>query len=71
MSNRYPGICYRCGRTVLPGEGVFEKVSKMSRKKWPELPRTLRWQTQHHDCAVRFRGTDTHYLYRPHQETDL
>ena len=62
MANKYAGICYRCGQRVDAGAGVFEKVSFMQAKKWPGrgLPR---WLTQHHDCAVQWRGTAQHYLF--------
>jgi hypothetical protein len=66
MSNRFAGICYRCGKIVEPGAGVFEKVSaaqnKWQHKKWPGV--TLpKWLTQHHDCAVQWRGTAQHYQF--------
>ena len=64
MPNKYPGTCYKCGNPVPPGKGVFEKVSRMARKKWPALPANIRWQTQHHEC-VRDYARDAHHLYNP------
>ena len=43
MRNKYPGTCYRCGNTVQPGQGHFEKVAGG-------------WKTQHAECARRWRG---------------
>lgn len=44
MRNKYPGICYRCGKTVASGDGHFERY-KGSRK----------WRTQHATCAIEHR----------------
>jgi len=46
MRNTYAGACYRCGMTVPPGEGHFEK----------HRTATSNWRTQHADCAIRWRG---------------
>jgi hypothetical protein len=64
MSNKYGGTCYKCGEHCEPGAGVFERVSHVQRKKWPALPRTAKWLTQHHDC-VRGYPSDTHFEYNP------
>ena len=64
MPNKYPGICYKCGNHVAAGDGVFERVTQMARKKWPDLPYGKRWQTQHHEC-VRDYDRDAHHLYNP------
>ena len=45
MRNRFPGICYRCGREVKTGQGHFERV-KGDRK----------WLLQHAACAIKYRG---------------
>lgn len=45
MRNRFPGTCYRCGQLVRKGEGHFERQHD-------------RWQTQHAECAIKYRGTD-------------
>jgi hypothetical protein len=42
MRNRYPGICYRCGKTVAKGDGHFERHKGS-------------WRTQHADCAIKAR----------------
>lgn len=49
MRNKYAGVCYRCGKVVAKGEGHFERYQ-------------FGWRTQHADCAIKFRGTDKHYL---------
>lgn len=28
MRNKYPGICYKCGQTVLAGDGHFERKAR-------------------------------------------
>ena len=64
MPNRHSGICYRCGKEVAAGEGVFEKTGRPQMKKWPNqfLPK---WLLQHHECAIIHGGTSTHYQYNP------
>ena len=64
MSNRYAGICYRCGGVVNPGRGVFERTSCSHERKWPGkiVPK---WLTQHHSCAKKYRGTSVHYQFFP------
>lgn len=47
MRNKYPGICYRCGKRVEVGEGHFERVPGRG------------WRVQHADCAIKYRGTKT------------
>lgn len=42
MRNKYPGICYRCGETVAPKDGHFERFQGS-------------WRTQHASCAITFR----------------
>lgn len=44
MRNKFPGICYRCGKPVAKGEGHFEKI------KGP-----VKWRTQHASCAIENR----------------
>jgi hypothetical protein len=43
MRNRYPGPCYRCGKTVAPGDGHFERHKGA-------------WRTQHASCAIEHRA---------------
>lgn len=65
MRNSHPSPCYRCGLLVLAKHGHFERTSqKVHGKKWPgrDLPK---WLVQHAVCAVKYRGTDVHYLYNP------
>lgn len=47
MRNKFPGTCYRCGKTVEAGQGHFEKT-----------PFTKFWRVQHATCAITYRGTD-------------
>jgi hypothetical protein len=44
MRNRYRGTCYRCGESVAPGEGHFERHQGG-------------WRTQHASCAIIHRNT--------------
>ena len=64
MPNRFPGICYKCGNLCPAGAGVFEKVSKTARAKWPTLSHNIRWQIQHHEC-VRDYPREAHYQHNP------
>ncbi len=64
MPNRYPGTCYKCGNHVPAGDGVFEQISKIARKKWPSLPYGVRWQVQHHECVREYDRT-AHHIYNP------
>jgi hypothetical protein len=43
VRNKFPGPCYRCGKTVEAGEGHFERFGRV-------------WRTQHATCAIEFRG---------------
>jgi hypothetical protein len=47
MRNKYPGICYRCGKRVEAGEGHFEKIIGTKNS----------WRVQHAECAIKYRGT--------------
>lgn len=62
MPNRFAGTCYRCGKIVAPGEGVFERVGHRQKRKF-NYQLKERWLTQHHECAIEWRGTAHHYLY--------
>ncbi len=42
MRNKYPGTCYRCGKTVETGAGHFERHNGG-------------WRTQHAGCAISGR----------------
>lgn len=57
MRNKYPGICYRCGKLVQPGQGHFERHKG-------------KWRVQHASCAIEYRGTDHHYL-KKHKRSDI
>lgn len=46
MRNRYPGTCYRCGKTVAAYEGHFERSPVAGEK----------WRLQHASCAIENRG---------------
>lgn len=43
MRNKYPGICYRCGKHVEAGAGHFELFIG-------------RFRVQHAECAIEHRG---------------
>jgi hypothetical protein len=47
MRNKYPGICFRCGKRVEPRQGHFERA-------WGGADR---WRVQHAECAIKYRGT--------------
>tara|TARA_R110000782_G_scaffold13392_14_gene39494 strand:+ start:1035 stop:1253 length:219 start_codon:yes stop_codon:yes gene_type:complete len=68
MRNSYKGICFRCGGTVEPGAGHFQKVTKTDRRKWPSFPFGVKWITQHAECAIKYRGTDVHYICNPEKK---
>jgi hypothetical protein len=48
MRNKYPGICYRCGKLVEVGKGHFEKTRRGTTKVGP-------WRVQHAECAILHR----------------
>jgi hypothetical protein len=59
MRNQYPGICYRCGKTVLARQGHFETTKKYSFKTQQHVRISRnKWRLQHAECAIKFRGTD-------------
>ena len=58
--NKYPGTCYRCGKTVPAGEGHFERIPVRKRQDG-RAPESGKWRTQHAECAIKYRGTDHHY----------
>lgn len=60
--NKYPGQCIRCGRLVKPGEGHFERVGAVQRRKYGKAVQGLAWITQHADCAIEHRGTSDSFL---------
>lgn len=59
MRNRFGGQCYRCGLYVSPGEGHFERLNQKKRDRLG-IPYQIKWLIQHANCAIKFRGTDTH-----------
>lgn len=61
MRNKFPGTCYRCGKQVPAGEGHFERAPA-SRMTMAERARGAKFRVQHADCAIKYRGTDQHYL---------
>lgn len=65
MSNRFPGVCYRCGKDVPPRSGVFEKVTAAQREKWPGKMAGVKWLIQHHSCAAKYKGTAVHFRFAP------
>lgn len=47
MRNKYPDICYRCGKMVKPGDGYSERVYGKGRRS--------RWRVQHATCCTNAR----------------
>jgi hypothetical protein len=54
MRNKHPGTCYRCGKTVEPGAGHFERHNGG-------------WRTQHAGCAILGRKAHIERT-KPHVE---
>jgi hypothetical protein len=69
MRNKYADVCYRCGGKVEAGEGHFE-YQNFPGVKWPQFGQIRSTcLVQHATCAIKYRGTDTHYLYKPAEVT--
>jgi hypothetical protein len=60
MRNKFPGVCYRCGKTVEPWKGHFERIKGGS---WGN-----RWRIQHAECAIKYRGTKKNYAHKEIQD---
>ena len=65
MRNRYPGTCYRCGKTVLAGQGYFERFDRNNKAGWTDAEKRSRWRVQHVACAKIHRATATHFILAP------
>jgi hypothetical protein len=65
MRNEFASTCYRCGKRCDAGAGHFERIGRTHRKKWPSMLLTAKWLTQHAECAIKWRGSDRHYIYAP------
>lgn len=64
-ANRYPGICYRCGKEVAAGKGVFS-YERSPGVRWSVARFQRNWpMVEHKACRERFAGTDVHYRYQP------
>lgn len=61
VRNRYPGQCYRCGETVYPCEGFFEKISDKQRALFRGYLPNGQWLHQHARCCATYRGSDHHF----------
>lgn len=68
MPNRYAATCYKCGNEVAAGAGVFERIGRAQRLKWPNLRGTV-WHVQHHECVNDYPRT-AHYLHNPTRVPD-
>lgn len=55
-SNAFAQPCYRCNRTVEPGQGFFERDRRRLAGRAQQGSRRL-WLCQHAACAIVFRGT--------------
>lgn len=65
-SNELRGKCFRCGKMVEPFQGELIRPTQEHFKAWPLLPRKRpSLLVEHFDCAARFKGTFTHYIYQP------
>lgn len=56
MRNRFPGICYRCGKRCEANDGHFERQKWRPRYEPRARPRSV-WLIQHARCAIEYRGT--------------
>lgn len=64
MRNKFAGKCYRCGETVAPGAGFFEKANskRLTALGFPTVPKGATFLTQHKECSVKWYGTTHTYL---------
>lgn len=62
MRNRYPGICYRCGKVVKKGDGHFEKDSN------PDNPD--KWRTIHAACVFEQREEKAKKLKQQYEKKE-
>jgi hypothetical protein len=63
LTNKYAGVCYRCGQPVGVGEGkvLFERLPGL---RWPTAKGQRNWTLiEHPACRIKFAGTNTHYAY--------
>lgn len=68
-SNRFTGTCYRCGKSVEVGAGLFH-YELVPGLRWKQGQFQRNWPlTEHTDCATKFAGTNTHYLWSPSHES--
>lgn len=59
MRNRFPGICYKCGKEVKKGAGHFERAK----------PPWRGWKTIHAECAIAQRMEKANKYVPPKQTT--
>lgn len=57
--NKYPGICYRCGKNVEVGQGHFQRSQQNIKVKF-----ATKWLLQHSECVFKHKGTD-HCFVKP------
>lgn len=67
--NRFSGTCYRCGKFVTAGTGVFQ-FENTPGMRWKEGKFQRNWpMIEHAECHTRFLGTNAHYLWEPCNES--
>lgn len=60
--NKFEGQCIRCGRSVRPGQGHFERVGRIQKAKYGALVDGKSWIVQHASCAIESRGTNKTFV---------
>ena len=67
--NRYPGTCYRCGGSVPAGEGEMT-LESFPGQRWAVFRgQRNHYLVEHPECAVKYAGTNVHYLCEPAHES--
>ena len=69
IPNTYAAKCIRCGERVAAEAGTHRYGGHDDNEMWPatRLMRRLSL-VQHLDCAAKYEGTNTHYVYHPIKE---
>ena len=63
MKNQYAGTCYRCGKEVPAGKGLF-RYEALPGMRWQQARFQRNWGlTEHVACDKKYAGTNVHYLY--------
>lgn len=64
--NKYPGTCFRCGKRVEAGDGLFQFGDGTRPWPWPQhrMQQNLPL-VEHVTCNVIYNGTGIHYQFNP------